>query len=96
MLLKVILLAIGVAFVIGVMSIFGFNEIIASLLAANIYLVILAVALQVLTVFIYAVRLNMLVKKCCYIRFSSVFKITLIGIVVNCLTPFVKVGGEPA
>tara|TARA_Y100000310_G_scaffold273673_1_gene289266 strand:+ start:1142 stop:2206 length:1065 start_codon:yes stop_codon:yes gene_type:complete len=103
MLFKLGMMGLGIAVVIFVMSMFGFDLIITELLAANLLLILLAAALQILTVAIMAFRLKVISGNCdifqttCHIlKYRSALKITLIGIAVNSLTPFVKIGGEPA
>ncbi len=103
MLFKAGMLILGILIVVAVMSVFGLEGIIMTILSANLYLILLAVALELVTVSIMAFRLKKISSNCdifpgtCHIcSYAAALKITLIGFAVNSLTPFVKIGGEPA
>jgi len=98
MFLKGILLFLGIILLILVMSFFGLGQIINNLLSANIFVVFLALLVQLAILGVLSSRLWYICKKYAvpYVSFSKSMKISIIGWTINMLTPITKIGGEPA
>ncbi|MEK6887431.1 MAG: flippase-like domain-containing protein [Candidatus Aenigmatarchaeota archaeon] len=90
-----VLFAIGVILIALVMSFFGLKEVVATMMTANIFLITVAVLLQLLILALLALRIILIAKKYGKIGFVEAFKISMAGIAISLLTPIAKIGGEP-
>lgn len=93
---KAIGIVLGILLFFGVIFFFGGLEVINILLNANIGYFFIALSLQLFTIFLYTVRLKIIISTQKYkLKFTRIFKILISGVAVNQLTPIVKAGGEP-
>lgn len=91
-----IFLIIGLA-IMGVMLYFiGINEVIDALKLANFWFILLAIAMQVFTYYLFALRWNV-VNRTANINISvkNLLPIVLTGLSINNITPSGRGGGEP-
>jgi len=95
MLLKAILTIVGIIIVIFIMSIFGLSDIVRNILSANVNYVFLAFIVQILALLMMAQKLKCVSNAYSKLSFAEVFKIWIVGNLVNLATPFVQFGGEP-
>lgn len=95
MLIKIAALLLGVFVTIGVVSFFGVNSVISILSKADAGVILTAVALQVIILFLTAVRLSFISRKYGHVPFRQVFKGSTVGIFAGLLSPFSRIGGEP-
>ncbi|MCL2687058.1 MAG: UPF0104 family protein [Methanobrevibacter sp.] len=91
-----IFFVIGLA-IMGVMLYFiGINEVIGAFKLANIWFVLLAIAMQILTYYLFAVRWNIVNKTAdINVGIKELLAMTLVGMAINNTTPSGRVGGEP-
>ena len=92
----IFLLLISVVILIVMLWFVGIDEVIESLKIANLGLIALAIATQVFTYYLYALRwkiLNNLVNLNASVK--ELIPITLVGLAVNNITPSGRGGGEP-
>jgi len=91
-----IFLAIGLA-IMGVMLYFiGIDEVIGALKLANFYFILLAIATQVVTYYLYTVRWNIVNKTAdINIGIKKLLPMVLVGMAINNITPSGRGGGEP-
>jgi uncharacterized protein (TIRG00374 family) len=95
--LKIIMLIAGILIVIGIMSIFDMDSIIASLLRSNPLYIIAAFLCQILSLTLLATKIRMIAnsqtkKK---LTFYESFRAHLSGVLIDFMTPFIQFGGEP-
>lgn len=87
---------LGILLFFGVIFFFGGIEIINILSNANLGYFFLAFSMQILLIFLYTLRLKIIISAQKYkLKFTRIFKILISGMAVNQLTPIVKAGGEP-
>lgn len=92
----VILLGFSIIILIVMLWFVGIEEVIGALKDANIYIIILAIAVQLFTFFLYTLRwqiLNNLAGMKVSIR--KLLPMVLVGLAVNNITPSGRGGGEP-
>lgn len=93
--LTFLLLLIGVALTAGVVSFFGISEVLSVLLVSDPLLVLLAIVLQVVSLFLLALRLKVMAHKYKPLSSFTAFRVTMVSFVADFLIPGVRVGGEP-
>ena len=91
-----ILLAIGLAIMAVMLNFIGIDKVLNALKGANPLFILLAIAMQVFTYYLYALRWNIVNKTAnIYISLKNVFPMILVGLAINNITPSGRVGGEP-
>lgn len=93
--LTAVLFAVGIILIAAVVAFFGFSEVVNVIASANINYIVLAVLLQIVILFLLAVRLILISRKHDSIGFVDAFKVSMSGMAVSMLTPIAKIGGEP-
>ncbi len=93
--LTAILFGLGIACVAIVMAFFGFSEVLGVMSTANISYVLIALALQLLVLWLLSLRILFISRKYGRLGMWEAFKISTSGIVISLLTPVAKIGGEP-
>lgn len=74
----------------------GIDKVIDALKIANLWLIVLAVVIQLFTIYLYAVRWNLINKMAdINIGIKSLFPMVLVGLGINNITPAGRGGGEP-
>jgi len=89
------LLAIGIATVIAVFAIIGFDQIYESIFELNPFYYLIVIAIIILSIVLWSVRWGIFVRK--YhpeVTWIDLFKMQLVGQAMNNLTPVFKMGGE--
>lgn len=87
--------ALGIALMLGVISLFGLSQVLSTLLTTNPLIFILAVGVHIGILLLLALRIMIIVRKNAPISLKKALNVTISGLVVNFLTPIMKVGGEP-
>lgn len=89
LLVSIIILAIMLWFI-------GIDQVIEALRIANLWLILLAFLIQIITFYLYTLRWNIINKLTgINIGIRKLFPITLLGLGVNNITPAGRGGGEP-
>lgn len=92
----ILLLVISVLILLGMLYFVGIDQVIAALKMANLYLIALAIGVQVCTYFLYTFRWKILNKIAGMdVSFKKLFPMLLVGLAVNNITPSGRGGGEP-
>ncbi|WP_458454259.1 UPF0104 family protein [Methanobrevibacter sp.] len=92
----ILLLAISVLILLIMLWFIGIDEVIDALKLANLYIVALAIAVQVFTYFMYSLRWQILVNQSKMdASIWELLPIILVGLAVNNITPSGRGGGEP-
>lgn len=91
-----IFLVIGIIIMAVMLYFIGIDKVIDALKIANFWYILLAILVQFLTYYLFALRWN-IINKIANINVSikNVFMMILVGLAVNNLTPTGRVGGEP-
>ena len=92
----IIFLGISILILFIMLYFVGINDVIAALEYANLYVIGLAIAMEIFTVFLYSVRwkvLNDIADLRCSI--SGLLPMMFVGLAVNNITPSGRGGGEP-
>lgn len=92
----IIFLGISILILFIMLYFVGINDVIAALEYANLYVIGLAIAMEIFTVFLYSVRwkvLNDIADLRCTI--SGLLPMMFVGLAVNNITPSGRGGGEP-
>lgn len=91
-----IFLLVGLAIMAVMLYFIGINEVLDALKLANIWIILLAVVMQIFTYYLYALRWN-IVNKTANIdtNIKNLFPMVLVGLAVNNITPSGRGGGEP-
>ncbi|MDR0913338.1 MAG: UPF0104 family protein [Methanobrevibacter sp.] len=91
-----IFLGIGIL-IMGVMIYFiGFDEIVDAIKIANIYYILLAIIVQIITYYLFALRWKIMNKIAnINISIKKLIPMVLIGMAINNITPSGRGGGEP-
>lgn len=92
----ILLLGISVIILLAMLWFIGIDEVIEALQFANLYIVALAIAVQVFTYFMYALRWQILSNQSKMdVGLLELVPIVLVGLAVNNITPSGRGGGEP-
>ncbi len=94
-LLNIMVFGLGIAMILGVMFFFGFDAIVAQLMSVNAGVFALAVGVQALILALTALRLKLIAGSYPPLGFLKSMEVSLVGYVVNMITPFLRLGGEP-
>ena len=91
-----LLLVLSVLILLGMLYFVGIDQVIAALKLANLYLIALAIAIQVATYFLYALRWQILNRIAGMdVSIKKLLPMVLVGLAVNNITPSGRGGGEP-
>lgn len=90
-----ILFAIGIVLIAAVTAYFGLHEVISTIVTARFDYVLLAVLLQIVILFLLAMRLILISRKYGHLGFFEAFKVSMSGMAISMITPIAKIGGEP-
>ena len=92
----ILLLVVSVLILLGMLYFVGIDQVIAALKMANLYLIALAIGVQVCTYFLYTLRWQILNKIAGMdVSFKKLLPMLLVGLAVNNITPSGRGGGEP-
>ena len=92
----ILLLAVSVLILLGMLYLVGIEQVIAALKIANLYLIALAIVIQVATYFLYTLRWQILNKIAGMdVSIKKLLPMVLVGLAVNNITPSGRGGGEP-
>lgn len=92
----ILLLGISVLILFVMIWFIGIDEVVEALKLANIYFVLLAIAVQVFTYFMYSLRWQILsVQSKMDVSIWELLPMILVGLAVNNITPSGRGGGEP-
>ncbi len=86
---------IGIALLILVVSYFGLGEVASAIETGDMRLIAAAAAVQIIIMLLYAARFKILASKYKRIAFRDAAYITIIGHLMDMLTPIEKIGGQP-
>jgi len=91
-----ILLGIGLAIMVAMLYVIGIDKVIDAFKLANVWFVLLAVAMQIFTYYLFAIRWNIVNKTAnINIGIKNLLAMTLVGMAINNTTPSGRIGGEP-
>lgn len=92
----ILLLGLSIVILVVMLWFVGIDQVVEALKDANIYIILLAIAVQVFTYFLYTLRWN-IVNNLANINVSikKLLPIVLVGLAVNNITPSGRGGGEP-
>ena len=91
-----IFLIIGIAIMVVMLYFIGINQVIDALKKSNLWFVLLAVALQIFTYFLYTIRWHIINEtENMSLGLKKLFPMVLVSLAVNNLTPSGRGGGEP-
>ena len=92
----VLLLGISIIILLVMLWFIGIDNVITALKLANVYIVVLAVVVQIFTYFLYALRWQILNKSAdMVVSIKELLPMVLVGLAVNNITPSGRGGGEP-
>ncbi len=92
----VIFLGISLIILVIMLWFVGVDKVIDALKIANLWLIILAVAMQLFVIYLYTIRWNLINKMADIdVSLKSLFPMILVGLGVNNITPAGRGGGEP-
>jgi uncharacterized protein (TIRG00374 family) len=91
-----IFLIIGIIIIAVILNFIDVNKVIEALQKANFYFILLAIAVQIFTYYLLALRWNV-INKIANINVSikSILPMILVGLSINNITPSARSGGEP-
>ncbi len=91
-----IFLVIGLAIMAIMLYFIGIDEVIDALKLANLWFILLAIIIQIITYYLFALRWN-IVNKTANIKVSlkNLLPMVLVGLAINNITPSGRGGGEP-
>ena len=93
---SLILIGISVLILALMLYFVGIDKVINALKIANLYIIALAIAVQIFTYFLYTLRWQILVKLADMdVSFMQLLPLILVGLAVNNITPSGRGGGEP-
>ena len=93
---SLIFISVSIAILIVMLYFVGIDRIITILKRANVYLIVLAVVVQIVTYFLYTLRWNIINDAAdIKISFKNLLPIVMVGLAVNNITPSGRGGGEP-
>lgn len=92
----ILLLGISILILIVMLWFVGIDQVISALKLANLYIIALAVIVQVITYFLYTLRWQILNKQADMdVSIRELLPMILVGLAVNNITPSGRGGGEP-
>ena len=92
----ILLLGISVIILLVMLWFIGIDQVITSLKLANLYIIALAIVVQVVTYFLYTLRWQILNKSADMdVNIKELLPMVLVGLAVNNITPSGRGGGEP-
>ena len=92
----ILLLGISVIILLVMLWFIGIDQVITSLKLANLYIIALAIVVQVVTYFLYTLRWQILNKSADMdVSIKELLPMVLVGLAVNNITPSGRGGGEP-
>lgn len=93
---SILLLGVSLGILAIMLYFVGIDSIIVALKIADIKLILLAVAIQILVCYLYALRWNIINKIVDIdVGMKKIFPMTLVGLAFNNITPAGRAGGEP-
>ena len=92
---RMALFGVGIALIFAVINSFGLEQTAAALVRTNLGLLGLAAVLELAIIFLFILRLKVLVSGRGYVSFSQMFRISMSGMFISMITPLAKLGGEP-
>ncbi|MBQ8018579.1 MAG: UPF0104 family protein [Methanobrevibacter sp.] len=92
----ILLLGISIVILVVMLWFVGIDQVISALKVANLYIIALAIAVQIITYFLYTLRWQILNKQADLdVSIRELFPMVLVGLAVNNITPSGRGGGEP-
>lgn len=92
----ILLLGFSIVILIVMLWFVGIDEVVEALKDANIYIILLAIAIQVFTYFLYTLRWQILNNLAgIKVSIKKLLPVVLVGLAVNNITPSGRGGGEP-
>ena len=92
----ILLLGISIVILVVMLWFVGIDQVISALKVANLYIIDLAIAVQIITYFLYTLRWQILNKQADLdVSIRELFPMVLVGLAVNNITPSGRGGGEP-
>ncbi|MBI5347080.1 MAG: flippase-like domain-containing protein [Candidatus Aenigmarchaeota archaeon] len=93
---NILFFVLGICLMVGVMVFFGFDKVVSQMSSANINIFLLAVVVEAVTMLLAAFRLKIIAGIHPPLGFLKALKASVVGEVVDMLTPIAKIGGQPA
>ena len=92
----ILLLGISVVILLVMLWFVGIDQVILALKLANLYIIVLAIVVQIVTYFLYSLRWQILNKQSNMdVSIKELLPMVLVGLAVNNITPSGRGGGEP-
>ena len=92
----ILLLGISVVILLVMLWFVGIDQVILALKLANLYIIALAIVVQIVTYFLYSLRWQILNKQSNMdVSIKELLPMVLVGLAVNNITPSGRGGGEP-
>ena len=92
----IILLVVGVAIMLAMLYFIGLEDVLSALAMSNLYLVLLAIAVQLFTYILYTVRWQIINEAAGINKgIRELLPMVMVSLAVNNLTPSGRGGGEP-
>lgn len=92
----VLLLGISVVILLVMLWFVGIDQVVTALKLANVYIIVLAIVIQIITYFLYSLRWQILNKQASMdVSMRELLPMVLVGLAVNNITPSGRGGGEP-
>jgi uncharacterized protein (TIRG00374 family) len=92
---RITLFIVSILLVLLTINFFGVEQVFSIILKSNASLLTFALVLQVVIMFLYAVRYKIITSKYKHISLKDALYISTLGNFISSLTPVAKIGGQP-